>query len=50
MRGERNGAQDQKGDGTIAADGTAAQDGNMPLFARNSFQQMRDSDDAQAVS
>lgn len=44
-REERNGAQSKRGDGT-----TAAQDGNMPLFARNVFQRMRDSDDAQTVS
>lgn len=48
--GEQNRAQGKKGDATIAAAETAAQDGNMPLFVGNLFQQMRDSDDAQAVS
>ena len=48
--GRANGAQGKRGDITIAADRTAAQDGNMPLFARDLFQQMRDSDDARAVS
>lgn len=47
---KQNRAQGKKGDATVAAAGRAAQDGNMPLFVGNLFQQMRDSDDAQAVS
>lgn len=48
--GQQNRAQGKKGDATTAAAGAAAQDGNTPLFVGNLFQQMRDSDDAQAVS
>lgn len=46
---EQNRAQGKKGAATIAAAETAAQDGNVPLFVGNVFQQMRDSGDAQAV-
>ena len=46
---EQNRAQGKKGDAAIAAAGTAAQDGNMPLFVGSLFQQMRDSDGDQAV-
>lgn len=46
----QNRAQGKKGDATIAAANTAARDGNTPLFVGNLFPQMRDSDDAQAVS